>query len=243
MSLLNFNGDFAWFCPAKNKYDLSLKSVDGITNDDFTFISKFKVNWDGLDNNKPYREGGIVNKNGKHVGLSVFKFETGECFVKGCIWTNNGNSDDIMNDIVIQINEGDFDINSEINLAFSYSKLDSKIRLIFNEQIVEKNIEGNVIDYADTWLWVGASNAFKSCEVEYRNYFHGEILFVSIYENYLDFEKISNVFNTNHIVYKEYNPVCVFDFKNQTPFKVLDTSMNGNNLVKFDDEWMSILHP
>jgi hypothetical protein len=243
MSLLDFNGDTVWFCPAKNKYNLSLKSVDEITNGDFTFISKFKVNWDGLDKNMPFREGGIVNKNGKHVGLSVFKFENGDCFVKGCIWTNTGEGDDILNEIVVKINDGDFDINSEINLAFSYSKKDSKIRLIFNTQIHEKNIKGDVIDYSNTWLWVGASNAFKSCDVQYRNYFHGEISFVSIYENYLNFKKVSSIFDSNHEVHNEYKPICVFDFKNQTPFKILDTSMNGNNLVKFDDEWMSILHP
>ena len=243
MSLLDFNGDVVWFCPAKNKYNLSLKSVDDITNGDFTFISKFKVDWEGLDKNIPFREGGIVNKNGKHVGLSVFRLGIDDYFVKGCIWTNNGGVDDVLNEIVVKLNDTDIDINSEINLAFSYSKQDSKIRLILNNEIYEKDIEGSVIDYSNTWLWVGACNAFKSCDIQYRNYFHGEISFVSIYENYLDLEKITNIFDSNHKVYDEYQPVCIFDFKNQTPFKVLDVSMNGNNLVKFDDEWMSILHP
>jgi hypothetical protein len=243
MSVLEFNGDIAWFCPAKNKYNLSLKSVDEITNNDFSFISKVKVDWKGLDKNQPFREGGIVNKNGQHVGLSVFKFENGDCFVKGCIWTNNGTADNILNEIVVKINDDGFDINSEINLALSYSKKDNKIRLIFNNQIHEKVLEGNVIDYSNTWLWVGACNAFKSCDIEYRNYFHGDILFVSIYESYLESQTILDIFDNDHIVYHDYNPVCVFDFKNQTPFKVLDKSMNGNNLVKFDDEWMTILHP
>ena len=193
MSLLDFNGEFAWFCPAKNKYNLSLKSVDDITLGDFTFVSKFKVNWDGIDSNLPWREGGIVNKNGKHIGLSVFKYETGQCHVKGSIWTNNGQIDDILNDIVIQLNDDEFDINSEINLALSYSKSDSKMQLVCNGEVREKIIEGDIIDYSDTWLWVGAGNAFKSCDVGYRNFFHGEISYVSIYENYLDFEKISNI--------------------------------------------------
>jgi hypothetical protein len=242
MSLFKFNGNNAWVCPANNKYDLSLKSVDKITDNDFSFIAKIKVNWGGLNKNQPYREGGIINKNGKHVGLSAFMFEHGDCFIKGSIWTNDGNSEDILNEIVIKVNDKDFDLNSEIDVAFSYDKKHNKIRLIVNNQVYEKIVKGNVIDYSNTWLWVGVSNGFKDCASEYQNFFYGDILFVSVYESYLNEEIILDIFN-NHNVYYKHNPICVFDFKNQTLYKVFDKSMNGNNLMKWDDEYMLILHP
>lgn len=242
MSLFEFNGNTAWFCPANNKYDLSLKSVSEITNNDFSFIAKIKVDWEGLNKNQPFREGGIINKNGKHVGLSAFMIDDRDCFIKGSIWTNNGDSTDILNEIVVRLNDVDFNINSEINVAFSYNKKQNKIRLIINNQVHEKNVKGHVIDYTNTWLWVGASNAFKDCAIEYQNFFHGDILFVSIYESYLTYETVLDIFNSSEVYY-EHNPIGVFDFKNQTSFKVFDKSMNGNNLMKWDDEWMSILHP
>jgi hypothetical protein len=62
--------------------------------------------------------------------------------------------------------------------------------------------------------------------------------YVGIYQSCLTKEEIISTFKNSKNVNYKLNPICVFDFEKQTPYKVLDISKNGNNIIKFDKTWM-----
>ena len=67
---LRFNGKRAWFVTPENKYGLSKFPLRNITDSNFTFLVRAKVDWRVMDNHVGIgKECGIVVKNGKHLGL------------------------------------------------------------------------------------------------------------------------------------------------------------------------------
>lgn len=238
MSNSIFNGTDGWFCPPQNKYGLSTHEVKDITLNDFSFLARVKVDWNALDNNKPYRESGIIIKNGKHTGISAIKPDDRQCFIKGTVWTKLDSGEEVATDILLRVNWGPNDLTKELDLGFSYNKENKKLSLYCSGQWEEKSFEGEIIDYSNSWLWVGVCNPLESCPPEFRHYFYGSMSYVGIYQYCLSKEQIINTFDNTKNVDHNLNPVCVLDFERQTPYKILDISKNGNNVIKFDKSWM-----
>ena len=87
MSKLEFTGDNAWFVSPDSKYGISRLPAKTITEGDFSFLAKINVNWDKMNPDDRTREGGVIIKNGLHMGLSVIKPDHDHVYVKGTIWT------------------------------------------------------------------------------------------------------------------------------------------------------------
>ena len=62
--MIKLTGDNAFFVPPKNRYGLSKKETFDLTEKDFTFTVKVKINWKSMITGTATHEGGIVAKNG-----------------------------------------------------------------------------------------------------------------------------------------------------------------------------------
>jgi hypothetical protein len=233
---LRFNGKRAWFVTPENKYGLSKYPLRNITNSSFTFLVKTKIYWDAMENGK---ECGIVIKNGKHLGLSALKSEDAEhLYAKGTIWTIMGDGSIKNWDILFKLNWEDSDKDKEYNLAFSVNLKLKKFFVYCDGKTSEMEFEGDLVDYTTSWLWVGASNPLDSCPDEFKNFFYGEIVNAAIYSTPLISYEIDKIYSDLETNFTTYNPVCFFNFRNRTPYKILDITHTGNNLIKFDTRWM-----
>lgn len=237
---LRFNGKRAWFVTPENKYGLSKYPLRNITNSNFTFFVKTKINWNLMDSNVAFgKECGIIIKNGKHLGLSAVKSYDGEhAYAKGTVWTTMTDGSIKNWDILLKLNWDENDLEKEFDLAFSVN-LDKKYFIVYaNGKSSRLDFEGDIVDYTTSWLWIGASNPLDSCPDEFKNFFYGDIIYASIYNSSLDVLELDKICSDLENNFNLYNPVCWFDFKDRTPYKILDKTFTGNNLIKFDTRWM-----
>jgi len=237
---LRFNGKRAWFVTPENKYGLSKYPLRNITNSNFTFLVKTRVNWDVMDTNVEFgKECGILVKNGKHLGLSAVKSYDGEhAYAKGTIWTVMDDGSIKNWDVLFKLNWEESDWDKEYNLAFSVN-LEKKYFFVYGDGKISRiDYEGELVDYTTSWLWFGASNPLDSCPDEFKNFFYGDIINAGIYSSALTIDEIDKIYSDLENNFDLYNPVCFFDFRKRTPYKILDISNTGNNLIKFDTRWM-----
>lgn len=241
MSSLKFEGNNAWFVTPDNKYGLSKFPMKNITENDFSFLTSIRVNWDKMNPNNNTREGGVIIKNGLHLGLSVIKPDNEHVYVKGTIWTMDASlgSNAMKNyDILVKVNWEDGDLDKEYKVGFSFKRKEKEFSVYCNGTWSTEKFEGSLIDYSNAWLWVGASNPLESCPEDFRQFFNGEMYYAAIFSKFLDRSEIEEIYNEPDDVSKRLKPTCIFNFKRQTPYKILDISEVGNNLIRFDKEWM-----
>jgi len=241
MSNLKFEGNSAWFVTPDNKYGLSKFPMKNITEDDFTFLATIKVDWNKMNPNDNTREGGVIIKNGLHMGLSVMKPDNDHIYVKGTIWTIDASlgTNGMRNyDILVKINWDGNDHDKEYKVGFSFKRNEKEFSVYCNGTWLTEKFEGSLIDYSNAWLWLGVSSPLDSCPEKFRQFFYGEMFYAAVFSKFLDRNEIDEVYTDPLNVSKRLKPTCIFDFKRQTPYKILDISENGNNLVRFDNEWM-----
>jgi hypothetical protein len=249
MNKLKFDGNNSWFVSPDSKYGLSRLPAKNITEGDFSFLAKIKVDWDKMNPNDITKQGGIIIKNGLHMGLSATKPDDVQRFIQGTIWTSDIVLDKDANNLwddYSQSNLKNFDIfikvdsedTTEYEIGLIFKKEEKEFSVYCNGTWLTEKYEGNLIDYSNAWLWIGASNPLTSCPVDFREFFHGEIYKIGIFNKSLNKDEIAEIYDNFTNVSPELSPVALFDFEKQTPYKVLDISKNGNNLVKFDVTWM-----
>jgi hypothetical protein len=242
MSKLVFDGNSSWFVSPDSKYGLSKMPAKNITDDDFSFLTKMKVDWDKMNPDDISREGGVIIKNGLHMGLSVIKPDMNHCYIKATVWTTDPDfdTDNKMRnwDILVKVNWEDNDLTKEYEVGMSFKKSEKEFSVYCNGTWYTEKYEGTLIDYSNAWLWIGSSNPLESCPIDFKQFFYGEIYKIGIFAKALDREEIIEVYNNFTDVSKRLKPMGLFNFERQTPYKVLDISGCGNNLVKFDVTWM-----
>lgn len=240
MSSLKFNGDGAWFVTPDNKYGLSTYPMKNITEGDFSVLTHIKVDWDKMNPDDLTREGGVIIKNGLHLGLSVVKPDNEHVYIKATIWVKNPtNPTDIKNyDILVKANWETGDMDKSYKVGFSFKPKEKVFSVYCNGTWYTEKYEGELIDYSHAWLWFGASNPLDSCPEAFRQFFFGEMYYAAVFSKALSREEIIEVYDNQSNISKRLNPVCAFDFERQTPYKILDISGVGNNLIRFDKEWM-----
>lgn len=239
---MKFNGNSAWFVSPDNKYGLSKFPAKKITDGDFSFLAKIKPYWDKMNPNDKSREGGVIIKNGLHLGLSVIKPDNDHVYVKGTIWTIDASlgSDGMKNtDILVKVNNEEGDLEKKLEVGFSFKKSDKEFSVYCNGTWHSKKYEGTLLDYSNAWLWIGSSNPLESCPEDFMQFYNGEIYNIAIFYKALDKEEIYEIYDDFENISKRLKPVCAYDFKKQTPYKILDITENGNHLIRFDKEWMS----
>ena len=241
MSSLKFEGNNAWFVTPDNKYGLSKFPMKNITEGDFSFLTSIRVNWNKMNPADNTREGGIIIKNGLHLGLSVIKPDYEHVYIKGTIWTVDASlgSNGMKNyDILVKVNYESGDLDKEYKVGFSFKRKEKEFSVYCNGTWLTEKFEGSLIDYSNAWLWVGAANPLDSCPEDFRQFFNGEMYYAAIFSKFLDRSEIEEIYNEPDHVSKRLKPTCIFNFKRQTPYKILDISEVGNNLIRFDKAWM-----
>lgn len=241
MSSLKFNGKSAWFVTPDNKYGLSTYPMKNITDDDFTFLTEVSVDWSKMNPADLTREGGVITKNGLHMGISVVKPEEEHCYIKGTIWCKDERTPSgVKNyDILVKANWDDnFDKGEKYKIGMSFKKHKKEFSIYCNGTWLTEKFDTELIDYANAWLWFGASNPLDSCPEPFRQFFFGEIFYSAIFSRALSRDEIEEVYSNRNEIPRRLSPVCAFNFKKQTPYKTLDITGVGNNLIRFDKEWM-----
>jgi len=218
MSLKTHNEN-VYFIPTKNKNSLNLYSVEDLFQNDFEIMVKVKVDWEKFPTGEEV--GGIVAKNGEHMGIFAYKLwveQTCEYIVMAKIWTVE-NGETVMKDLCIKVGEAlkPHEVMGKphyiYNLKLTHNLKDKKITFTCDDNIEEYNYTGKICDYTDSMLWYGCSMGMGD---EWNQYFYGEFLesYISVKDGYKIFES---------------------DFTQVTEFKAFDQSWNGNHLVKFDE--------
>jgi hypothetical protein len=240
-----FNGTEAWFVPPTSKYGLNKIDAKDIQLNDFTFTARIKIDWDYMVPDTNTQEAGIMIKNGRHLGLSIAHTGHGYKLLKGMLWTKEiktiaGTDKPFVapkpEELIIPLNSHEDISNDYINVALSVNLSEKKFTLTANQFSKTQSFENELIDYSSSWLWVGCANALDSCPDDHKQYFKGDVEFCGIFQKYMDFDETQLVFDGKWD--KNYKPVGVYDFKNLTPYKALDITKNGNNLIKYDITWM-----
>jgi hypothetical protein len=215
--------------------------MKNITEGDFSFLTSIRVNWNKMNPADNTREGGIIIKNGLHLGLSVIKPDYEHVYIKGTIWTVDASlgSNGMKNyDILVKVNYEPGDLDKEYKVGFSFKRKEKEFSVYCNGTWLTEKFEGSLIDYSNAWLWVGAANPLDSCPEDFRQFFNGEMYYAAIFSKFLDRSEIEEIYNEPDGVSKRLKPTCIFNFKRQTPYKILDISEVGNNLIRFDKAWM-----
>jgi len=218
MSLKTHKENF-YFIPTKNKNSLNLYSVENLFQNDFEIMVKVKVDWEKFPSGEEV--GGIVSKNGEHMGLFTFKNwdkQTCEYILMAKVWTEE-DKEVIMKDLCFKVGEAPkpHEVKKKpdyiYNLKLTHNLSDKIITFTCDEEVVEYNYTGKIRDYTDSILWYGCGIGMGD---EWNQHFYGEFLesYISVKDGYKIFES---------------------DFTQVTEFKAFDQSWNGNHLVKFDE--------
>ena len=218
MSLKVDNENF-YFIPTKNKNSLNLYSVEDLFQNDFEIMVKVKVDWEKFSTGEEV--GGIISKNGQHMGLFSFTNwdeQTCEYLLMAKVWTEE-DKEVIMKDLCFKVGEAPkpHEVGKKpdyiYNLKLTHNLNDKKITFTCDEEVVEYNYTGKIRDYTDSILWYGCGIGMGD---EWNQHFYGEFLesYISVKDGYKIFES---------------------DFTQVTEFKSFDQSWNGNHLVKFDE--------
>ena len=103
-------------------------------------------------------------------------------------------------------------------------------------------LPGQIIDYQDSWLWIGCANGFGNCEEKHRQYLHGNISHLGIFSKSLTEDEIKIFFNScdegfDSTDISKLNPITYTDFKKRTLYKSFDFSGNGNHIIEYNPAW------
>ena len=238
--MIKLNGNNAYFVPPKNRYGLSTNETYDLTEHDFSILVNVKIDWDKMTPDSPTQEGGIVAKNGRHCGINAFKYTNGT-YIKAQWWVLSESGEIEYKDIWFDVEDND----KFMNISMLHNSKTKTMTLNVDGKSMDNIYEGEIIDYRDSWIWVGANNSLDSCAVEHRGFLFGTISHVSIFDSIVsDTDKLS-IFNmtSNEIIEPDsgLKTAAAFGFKEKdmTPYKVFDISLNGNHMILFDNKWMS----
>jgi hypothetical protein len=238
--MIELTGDNAYFIPPKNRYGLSKKETFDLTEKDFTITVKVKVDWDSMIIGTATHEGGIVAKNGRHCGLSAIKTGENQCYIKAQFWTWSSR------EVGVEFHDTWIDVKQKkdwMTVAMVHDKSKKIVTCYVDGQESKISYSGEIIDYRDSWIWVGCNNSLDSCSPEHRGFLYGSIAHISIFESALsksDIEKTYGVEETDEINF-DLKPCGVYTFNPvwTTPYKVMDITNNGNSMILFDKKWMA----
>lgn len=238
--MIKLTGDNAFFVPPKNRYGLSKKETFDLTEKDFTFTVKVKINWKSMITGTATHEGGIVAKNGRHCGLSAIKTGDNQCYIKAQFWTWMSREVGVeFHDTWIDVKE-----NSDwMSIAMIHDKSKKIVTCYVDGQVSKISYNGEIIDYRDSWIWVGCNNSLDSCSPEHRGFLSGSIKHLSIFDSALNVSDIEETFKIKEFSDIDFSksPCGIYSFNPewQTPYKVMDITNNGNSMILFDKKWMA----
>jgi hypothetical protein len=183
----------------------------------FSIHVDFKVEW-----KQQKTIGAIVAKSGMHMGVFVHTGD-GKYFIIAQIWVIKNSKKELIQ-CNLQIPKGKENEIHKVKLI--HYKNEKTISLNTNWGDVSAMYDEDIIDYSDSWLWVGCANGHETITEKHNNYFHGDIFHLSIYNKVYVTEKNKTV------------AVFYTDFLETTDYKIRDESDSGIHLVKFNKDWI-----
>lgn len=230
----------AYFVPSRHKYGLSKYPTWSILSDNITFCIRIKPDWDKFPDSEDV---GVIIKNGKHSGIQL-SHEDGFGFVKGILWASQDNPD-LVEPIMLVHGLGSIKADKTFDIMWQHNFDNKEISLSVGEPGWQQpfteilGYEGDIIDYSDSWLWVGCANSQKSCPDIDRGYYSGELDRLGIFGSNLTNEDFVLYFDdeTNLENLPFENQIVVCDFKKHTLYKYFDLTGNGNNIIVYQPEW------
>lgn len=237
---MKFENGLCYFIKNKNKYGLERTPIDYITSNDFTFLVKCKPDWEQM---KPESSSGIVVKNGMHLGLFAKKsplYDSGKysSFIGVTFWieVDSGEDKDI------KALSWDIEVDKDqTSYSVSMSHIIEEKTIILRVGENEKHIiyDGQLVDYSNAWIWIGAACDFSEYPEEHKHKYLGDIDFVGIYKKVLSDRSINKIIKNGlkDAINPKHKPGSVTDFSNQTPYKVKDESGMGHNLTISGYDW------
>jgi hypothetical protein len=229
-----------YFVPSRHKYGLSRYPTWNIMEKNITFCIRIKPDWDKLPHSEDV---GVVMKNGKHAGIQL-SHEKGDGYVKGLLWVTQDNTD-IVEPIMLVHGLGPITEDKTFDIMWQHDVDNKEISLTvaepgWTQPFTERlKYEGNIMDYSDSWLWVGCNNAQENCPKVDRGYYSGELDRVGIFGSSLTEKDFVLYFDdeTNLENLPFENQIVVCDFKKHTLYKYFDLTGNGNNIIVYQPEW------
>ncbi len=124
-------------------------------------------------------------------------------------------------------------------IEFILKRRDNKFIAEYKGDIKEGDCT-NLCDYSFSMLWIGAANRIVE---DHNHVFIGDIDILHLQESYLDDEYCKLFFSDFDkflpIAKNPENiPIYTGDFKDTTPYRIMDLSENGNHPIIFRKEWM-----
>ena len=261
--MITLDGKHGWVISYTNKHNISGKVVEEINNGDWTFCTSIKPEWD-VDkltlniNDQGYR-GGVLCRNGMHSGIFNVLWPSDDGkewlrFIKGEIWYDTPEGETKVAVLETRVGGGGW-----IDIMLSYNRKEKTLVLETREELQENwstqvvKIDGEIIDYSGSHVWIGCANAFTSCPEP--QFYSGHIrclgVFNSVlteeyrdkfYKEYKDFRGIAKYFRGHAHKRQVYNfeamkPLAFTNFKTSTPYKAFDFSGNGNHPIIYKREW------
>lgn len=233
-----FNGTSSYLIRNTDLYGLSRYNHEHLIDKNFTILANIKPNFDlALNKNEP-RIGYVVCKNGLHIGIYFMKTitENGNLYQVGCSYCTIHNGTDSFNYVNIDIKKSD----NIYNVAMVHNKNDKSITLYVNNEQKTITYEGELVDYSNSWLWVGAACGTDEYDERYSYFYHGDIQYIGIFKESINEKVLFDILSLNKILNYDSKclPVFITNFSEYTQFRIKDQSNNGNHLVKYNNEWI-----
>lgn len=237
--MINVEYGYPFFIKNENKYNLTKNKISNITDNDFTFLVRVKPDWDYMKPGELTSNAGIIMKNGQHIGIVARKYldndSKEQCAYEAGVFTDNNEGKNFFSTHQPSNNPDDFE-----NLALVHNKKEKLIIFKIGDKKYEFNYEGNIIDYSNAWIWIGAGSGFSEYPAEHKNFFQGKLVTIGIFEKSLNDDQILEYFsnfNDFDLINNSLSPLFFTNFINTTPYKIKDESGNGHNLIKTGFDW------
>jgi hypothetical protein len=233
-----FEGNSSYLIRNMDLNGLSRYNHSNLTNGDFTILSKFKPNFNADIKLTGSHTGYVVCKNGMHIGIYFTKTtnEFGDLYEMGCAYCTEYDGITSFHYLKIQIN----DTLDNYNVGMIHNSDNKTITLYVNGETKTEDYKGNLIDYSNSWLWVGAACGVDGYDERYSYFFEGELNYVGIFRKAFSIKETDEIIEAGRIVdyNSQYWPILITNFKEKTDYKIKDQSNNGNHLILYNNEWI-----
>jgi len=229
-----FEGNRSYLIRNTVSNGLSRYNHASLTDGDFTILSKFKPNFNMDNKSNRSRMGFVICKNGFHIGIYFSKtvHEFGILYQIGCEYSDGIEFRNI------QIEIDDTLDNYDVGMIHDFHT--KTISLYVNGEIKKNTYEGNLMDYSNSWLWVGAACGLDEYDQQYSHFFEGDVNYVGIFKKAFSINEIVEIIDEGKIVdySSHHRPILITNFKEKTQYKIKDQSDNGNHLILYNNEWI-----
>jgi len=218
--MIKFDGTNCLFLPSFSRNSVSTYNIKKLFEDSFTIRTRVKIDWDKLKpNSEEQVKYGIVCLNGMDMGIfcnieeNKFTNEYRKC-ITAEVWTNVENGTAIRNDLMFEV-KGD---NKFLDIEFRYGK-DKFIELLVDENWSKMHLRGDVVDYSESFLWIGCCNNNKDIPENLTGNLYGEmkkVIITSGEKSFIDCDFTKDITMAHNV----------------TDYKVYDYSGNANHLLK-----------